>query len=190
MPKSSRDLTSKERKDKLAASIAANGFVVLTKCYHCTQANVLCQVDLRSGRCVECARLGQSCNRQTTRINFENIRRRREKIARELDDAEAVEDDLTRKLLGHRARVRRLRHQLRTKEELESQAQDCEADSISKTICLEEEFRDSLAGTTPFDPQLFEEAPIDDTTCLSKELLLVDSVEPISLKLLSLESCL
>jgi hypothetical protein len=134
MPKSSRDLTSKERKEKLAASIVANGIMLPTKCYHCTQAGVLCCTDLRSGRCAECARLGQSCNRQNTRIEYERICLNRRKVAKELEEAEAAEDDLTRKLLEHRARIRRLRKKLRTQDEKESQAQDIEATSITKAV--------------------------------------------------------
>jgi len=62
MPKSTKDLTSKERKEILSNNIAADGFIMPTRCYHCEQAGAVCKVDLRSGRCAECARHGQACN--------------------------------------------------------------------------------------------------------------------------------
>lgn len=140
MPKSSHDLSSKERKDRLAANISANGIIMGPRCFHCQRAGVPCKVDLRSGRCVECARLGQSCNQQATRIEYDKIHQSREKAAAGLEAAESAEENIMRKLLEHRSRVRRLRRQLRAKEGKEVEAQDLEAKSIAETVQLEEQF--------------------------------------------------
>lgn len=170
MPKSSRDLSSKERKDKLAANIAANGVIMPLKCFHCTQASVLCLTDLRTGRCVECARLGQSCNWQTTRIEYENFRRSRDKVAKELELAEAAEDNLTRRLLEHRARVRRLRQQLRIKDEKESEAQDLEAESIAEATRLEKEFLVDFVEPFPVDLPPFDSYSVESQFMMSSEV--------------------
>jgi septal ring factor EnvC (AmiA/AmiB activator) len=169
MPKPSRDLTSKERKDRLAANIAADSFIMALKCFHCTQTGVPCQADLRTGRCVECARLGQSCNKQVTRIAYEKIRRSREKVTKELEETEAAEDDLTRKLLELRVRVRRLRKQLNVREEKESQAQDCEAESIAEAVRCEEELLMHPMQSFPLDSATFEPYLVDGLPTMSPQ---------------------
>jgi hypothetical protein len=151
MPKSSRDLSSKERKERLAANIAANGIIMGPRCFHCQRVGVPCQIDLRSGRCVECARLGQSCNQQVTRIEYDKIRQSREKATAELEAAESAEEKMMRKLLEHRGRVRRLRRQLRAKEEKEVEAQVLEAESIAETVQLEEQFLSHPIDSTSLD---------------------------------------
>ncbi|KAM0708541.1 hypothetical protein Q7P35_005193 [Cladosporium inversicolor] len=90
-------------------------------------------------------------------------------IAAQLEAAEEEEDELTRKLLEHRSRVRRLRKQLRMKEQKEAQAQEAEASSIAKAERLEEELLAAslepiLADLTSFDPY-----PMDGRLLLSPE---------------------
>ena len=132
-----------------------------TRCHHCSSVDKECKVDLRTGRCSECARLGQSCNQQVTRIEYEKIRATRLKIARQLEEAEEEEDAMTRKLLEHRARVRRLRKQLRMKEEKEAVAQDREAASIAEAERAERELQDLFAKPIPLDLPFCEPVSFD-----------------------------
>lgn len=169
MPKSTSDISWKERKQRLANNISADGFIMPTKCFHCAAANVACVMDLRTGRCAECARHGQSCNSQVTRIEYEKIRKSREKIAAQLEAAEEEEDELTRKLLEHRSRVRRLRKQLRMKEQKEAQAQDAEAASVAEAQRLEEEFLSVSAEPIPAGLESFEPYPFDGRPMMTPE---------------------
>lgn len=166
MPKSTPDLSSRDRKERLAKNIASDGFTMPTKCYHCAQANTACVMDLRTGRCAECARHGQSCNSQVTRIEYEKIRRSREKLAAQLEAAEEEEDALTRKLFEHRARVRRLRKQLKMKEQKESSAQEAEALSIADSEQFEAEFS-SAVDPVPIDLPSFDPFPLDGRLLMS-----------------------
>lgn len=169
MPKSTSDLSWKERKQRLSNNISADGFTMPTKCYHCATANVSCVMDLRTGRCAECARHGQSCNSQVTRIEYEKIRKSREKIASQLEAAEEEEDELTRKLLEHRSRVRRLRKQLQMKEQKESQAQELEASSIAEAERLEAEILSASSEPISADLATFEPFPMDGRLLMSPE---------------------
>jgi hypothetical protein len=169
MPKSTSDLSWKERKQRLANNISADGFAMPTKCFHCTAAKVPCVMDLRTGRCAECARHGQACNSQVTRIEYEKIRKSREKIAEQLEAAEEEEDELTKKLLEHRSRVRRLRKQLRMKEQKESQAQDLEASSIAEAERLEAEFLAVSSEPISADLASFDPYPMDGRLLMSPE---------------------
>lgn len=126
-------------------------------------------MDLRTGRCAECARHGQSCNSQVTRIEYEKIRKSREKIAAQLEAAEEEEDELTRKLLEHRSRVRRLRKQLRMKEQKEAQAQEAEASSIAEAERLEEELLAASLEPISADLTSFDPYPMDGRLLLSPE---------------------
>jgi hypothetical protein len=164
MPKSTPDLSSKQRKEQLSHDIAAVGFIMPTRCFHCEKAGTECKVDIRSGRCSECARHGQSCNQQVTRIEYEKIRKIREKISKELEEAEEEEDKLTRKLLEHRSRVRRLRKQLRLKEVKELQAQEREAEAIAEAEVLERELLppDPVPEPIPLDLPSFVPSLFDD----------------------------
>lgn len=169
MPKSTSDISWKERKQRLSHNISADGFTMPTKCFHCTSAGVPCVMDLRTGRCAECARHGQSCNSQVTRIEYEKIRKSREKIAAQLEAAEEEEDELTRKLLEHRSRVRRLRKQLRMKEQKEAQAQDAEASSIAEAERLEAELLSASSEPIPAGLESFEPYPFDGRLLMSPE---------------------
>jgi hypothetical protein len=167
MPKSTPDLSWKERKQRLSNNISADGFTMPTKCYHCNAAGVPCVMDLRTGRCAECARHGQSCNSQVTRIEYEKIRKSREKIASQLEAAEEEEDELTRKLLEHRSRVRRLRKQLRMKEQKEAQAQEVEAASIAEAEQLEAELLAASSEPISADLATFDTFPMDGRLLMS-----------------------
>lgn len=165
MPKTSRDRTQKARRKNLSSQIAHDGFAMPTKCYHCEKSHSECKFDLRTSRCSECARLGQSCNFQVTRIEYEKIVKQREKIARELEEAEDAEEVLNQqrvildqKLAEHRARTRRLRKQLRLKEVKEAEAQNREFESIAADEQAEREllrdicnpiFSDLPSGESP-----------------------------------------
>ena len=169
MPKSTSNLSWKERKQRLSNNISADGFTMPTKCYHCATANVSCVMDLRTGRCAECARHGQSCNSQVTRIEYEKIRKSREKIASQLEAAEEEEDELTKKLLEHCSRVRRLRKQLQMKEQKEAQVQELEASSIAEAERLETELFATSSEPIPADLTTFEPYPMDGRLLLSPE---------------------
>lgn len=169
MPKSTSDLSSKERKQRLSKHISSDGFMMPTRCYHCVQANVPCVMDLRTGRCAECARHGQSCNSQVTRIEYEKIRKSREKISAQLEEAEEEEDALTRKLLEHRARVRRLRKQLRMKEQKETEAQELEVASIQDADDLEQSLFSLNSEPIPMDMLSYDRFPMDGRLLMSPE---------------------
>lgn len=169
MPKSSKDKTHKERKEFLAANILSDGFEMPTKCYHCVAANKACVVDIRSGRCAECAGHGQSCNLQVTRVEYEKIRKVREKVAKELEEAEEAEDALTQKLLEHRARVRRLRKSLRMKEKAEVVAQDKEVASIAEAKRLEAELSLLASDPLPFELPPNDTFPFDGRLWMSPQ---------------------
>lgn len=126
-------------------------------------------MDLRTGRCAECARHGQSCNSQVTRIEYEKIRKSREKLAAQLEEAEEEEDVLTRKLLEHRARIRRLRKQLRMKEQKEEQAQELEAASIKEAESLEQELFAENTAPIPLDLPSFTPYPLDGRLLMTPE---------------------
>lgn len=166
MPKSSRDLTSRERKHNLARDIAADGFIVPTKCFHCFKANKECKVDLRSGRCSECAHHGQSCNLQVTRIEYERIRKERLKVASKLEEAEQEEDAMTEKLLEQRRKIRRLRKQLHIRESHEYEARGKEEASIDDAERVEAAFL-SVEPMTSMDSQSITPAPMDDQLLIS-----------------------
>lgn len=151
MVKSTPDLTSKERKQRLQRNILSDCFTMPSRCYHCVVSDSECKVDLRTGRCSECAKLGQSCNQQITRIEYEKIRKAREKVARDLEQAEEEEDELTRKLLEHRSRVRRLRKQLKMRNEQEAVAQDREVAAIAESEQLERELEGLMAAPVVAD---------------------------------------
>lgn len=167
MPKSSRDLTWRERNEKLASNIAADGFIMPTRCYHCTKANKECKVDLRSGRCSECALNAQSCNLQITRIEYERIRKEQLNVAKELDEAEEEEDAITEKLLAHRRKIRCLRKQLRMKESKEQKAQDKEEASIAEAAQLEQELASDPSEPIPLDLPSFDVMPMEGRLLLS-----------------------
>ncbi|KAM0705465.1 hypothetical protein Q7P35_006824 [Cladosporium inversicolor] len=150
MPKSTSDISWKERKQRLANNISADRFTMLTKCFHYTSANVPCVMDLRTGRYAECARHGQSCNSQVTRIEYEKIRKSREKIAAQLEAAEEEEDELTRKLLKHRSR-------------------EAEASSIAEAERLEEELLAASLEPISADLTSFDPYPIDSRLLLLPE---------------------
>lgn len=126
-------------------------------------------MDLRTGHCAECARHGHSCNSRVTRVEYEKIRRSREELAHQLEEAEEEEDALTQKLLEHRARVRRLRKQLKMKEQEKSAAQELKAASITDAVQLEREFLSESAEPIPAELLSFDPFPMDGRLLMSPE---------------------
>jgi hypothetical protein len=102
-----------------------------------------------------------------TRIEYEKIRKSRKKIASQLEAAKEEEDELTRKLLEHRSRVRRLRKQLRMKEQKEAQAQEVEAASIAEAEQLEAELLAASSEPISADLATFDTFPIDGRLLVS-----------------------
>ena len=91
----------------------------------------------------------------------------RAKIAKQLEEAEEEEDAMTRKLLEHRARVRRLRKQLRMKELKEVRAQDAEAASIQEADRLERELFADNADPIPLELPANNRLPMDGRLWMS-----------------------
>ena len=99
-PKSS--LTSLERRKQLSAAISEFGTTMPTPCDACIQnqekdGGLDCKIDLRSGRCSRCSRWNRKCSLIVTRHEWDRMKRERQKLSRQIADANRALEELLRK---------------------------------------------------------------------------------------------
>jgi hypothetical protein len=123
-----------------------------TPCSHCRTKNLVCRVDLKSGRCCECVRRAQKCSLRVTKQEFDRLAKMRKQAEEELEKAGGEEEkmasklqDQQEKLRVQQAKIRRMRKQLRKTERDESEAFDREMASIEEAEQIERE----LAAQAP-----------------------------------------
>lgn len=97
-----------------------------TTCGHCDSARTSCEVDLRSGWCCECIRLGRKCNILITREEWGQLKDKKASLERTLKDEEDTRLELMERRLQLRKRLANLwGEKVKTAEkELEAIAQD------------------------------------------------------------------
>ncbi|KAM0721481.1 hypothetical protein Q7P37_002405 [Cladosporium fusiforme] len=112
-----------------------------------------CIVGPKSGRCSECIRKGyhKDCDVKLSVPKWEKFRETRERLSKELEDADEEEirlltaqQDLLQKLSQHKARKIRLRKQLRLTERRTETAVSRELDDLESAEVIEDEFLPSL----------------------------------------------
>ena len=97
-----------------------------------------CIVGVRSGRCSECVRKGyQKCDVTVSRPEWERLRDSRDQVRMDLEKAEEREAELMQQLLTHRARIIRLRKQLRQAERRTERAVAEELEDIEEAERVE-----------------------------------------------------
>jgi hypothetical protein len=146
-----------------------------TPCDRCRRQNVPCLVDVRSGRCKSCNDSKKRCNLRVTFQEFEKLAKARRSLSEqvesaedELEAAEAAVVAAHTKVLQARAKARRLRKQLRSKEQSEDDAYCRELAGIEEVEQMEAE-ASGLAG--PSIPETPPEGPSLDELFASGELM-------------------
>ncbi|GAB7336239.1 hypothetical protein MBLNU13_g09001t1 [Cladosporium sp. NU13] len=150
---------AKLKRLRLEADIKATGFE-MPPCTRCRNAKVKpgetrpkCIVGPKSGRCSECVRKGyhKDCDVKLSVPEWERFRNIRERLSKELEDADEEEvrllmeqQDLLRKLSQHKAKKIRLRKQLRLAENRTETAVARELDELEAAEAVEDEFLPSL----------------------------------------------
>lgn len=150
---------AKHKRLRLAAETAATG-TEMPPCTRCQNAKVKpgetrpkCIVGPKSGRCSECIRKGyhKECDVKLSVPEWEKFRNVRERLSKELDDADEEEvrlltaqQDLLRKISQHKAKKIRLRKQLRLAENRTENAVSRELDELEAAESVENEFLPSF----------------------------------------------
>ena len=132
-PKSS--LTSLERRKQLSAAISEFGTTMPTPCDACIRnqekdGGLDCKIDLRSGRCSRCSRWNRKCSLIVTRHEWDRMKRERQKLSRQIADADRALEELLRKRVE-------LRRQWETLEEEAGEAVIREQENIEELERLE-----------------------------------------------------
>ena len=132
-PKSS--LSSLERRKQLSAAISEFGTKMPTPCDACVRnqekdGGLDCKIDLRSGRCSRCSRWNRKCSLIVTRHEWDRIKRERQKLSRQIADADRALEELLRKRVE-------LRRQWDTLEEEAGEAVIREQENIEELERLE-----------------------------------------------------
>ena len=92
---------------------------MVTKCSTCVKHKRVCKVGVRSGRCSECQRRGQSCDVRVTQSEFHRLLGEKEKLRKQIKESQEAQDAAMRiqekaleDLRVARAREERLRKQM------------------------------------------------------------------------------
>jgi hypothetical protein len=150
---------AKRKRLRLASDILATG-TEMPPCTRCRNAKTKageakpkCIVGPKSGRCSECVRKGyhKDCDVKLSVPEWEKFRDVRERLSKELEDADEeevrllmVQQDILRKLSQHKAKKIRLRKQLRLAENRTETAVSRELDELEMAEAVEEEFLPTL----------------------------------------------
>jgi hypothetical protein len=123
LPKQKRSNKTKEnstvRRHGLLEFTEAFGTAMVTKCSTCVEKKRVCKVGVRSGRCSECQRRGQSCDVRVTQSEFRRLLSEKEKLRKQIKESQEAQEAAMRiqeKALEDmrvaRAREERLRKQM------------------------------------------------------------------------------
>jgi hypothetical protein len=156
MPRKISKFSQRDRREVLQAAIEADGIDMPTPCARCKHLSLSCRIDLRSGRCSGCTRLGKKCDLLVTKVEFERLRKQKLRLKdrlkqaiKEQEDAASVARDAAEKAQTLQSKVKRLFLQLQLAEDREGEAFDRELSSIEEAERVEESL--SLVEATNFN---------------------------------------
>lgn len=141
---------SHQRRHRLARIIRENGIEMPSPCKKCINARTKekCVVDLSSGRCAPCVAKGRKCDLVVTRLEFDKLRKSKEKLRRQIEESRKERASLWSKILEVEARNMRLEKQLEKAEVQESDAVEREMASIEELEQEEARLAESSAVLT------------------------------------------
>jgi hypothetical protein len=93
-----RSKSQKERRANILTRAIPAIHIMPTPCSYCRTRNLVCRVNLKSGRCYECVRKAQKCSLLVTKKEFDRLAKLREKAKSDLEKAENDEERMAAKL--------------------------------------------------------------------------------------------
>src|SRR5689334_6171227 len=95
LPKQKRSKTKENstvRRHGLLEFTEAFGTAMVTKCSTCVEKKRVCKVSVRSGRCSECQRRGQSCDVRVTQSEFHRLLSEKEKLRKQIKESQEAQE--------------------------------------------------------------------------------------------------
>jgi hypothetical protein len=93
-----RPKSQKERRSKINVRAIPSLYIMPTPYSHCRTKNLVCRVDLKSGRYYECVRRAQKYSLRITKQEFNRLAKMRKQVEEELEKAKGKEEKIASKL--------------------------------------------------------------------------------------------